>query len=103
MENSTCSKLNRKLAGIMAIMMLFVMLFSAIFIASHLDHDCTGDDCPICECICQCENLLHGSWDGSAFSAAGILPVVLITVSIFISYCVTIFDTPVSEKVRMNN
>lgn len=101
--NSTKAKLNRSLSCIMAFMMLLVMLFSAFFIVSHTDHDCTGEDCPICACISGCENILYGSGDSSILLAAGILPVVLLVTSIVFSYCVVISGTPVSAKVRMNN
>ncbi len=90
-------------ALIMAAMMLVVMLFSSFFIAAHADHDCTGEDCPICACIQQCENTLRGI--GSGITA---LPAVIISVLIsllIMSFGVSSFqrDTPVSAKVRLNN
>ena len=103
MENSRKIKMNKALAGIMATMILLVMLFSAIFIVSHTDHDCTDEDCPICACLQQCENILHGASDGSQFTASGFIPVVLIAGFILVSYCIVISDTPVLAKVRMNN
>jgi hypothetical protein len=87
----------------MAVMILFVMMFSAIFIVFHTDHDCTGEDCPVCACLQQCENILHGAGDGSQFTASGIIPFVLITGFILVSSSIVISDTPVSAKVRMNN
>lgn len=103
MENSRKAKMNKALAGIMAVMILLVTLFSAFFIISHTDHDCTGEDCPICACLQQCENILHGAGDGSLLTISGIIPIVLATGFILISYCIVISDTPVSAKVRMNN
>ncbi len=103
MKNSTQSKMNRTFAGIMSVLMLLVVFFSAIFIAFHTDHDCKGEDCPICACLEQCENILHGASDGSQFTASGFIPVVLIAGYILVSYCIVISDTPVSAKVRMNN
>ncbi len=99
----TQTVMNRILTGIMAIMVLFVVLFSAFFIVSHADHDCSGEDCPVCACIQQCENILHGADGNLVFANAGFLPVVLVIGSILISYCVVISGTPVSAKVRMNN
>ena len=87
----------------MAAMVLFVVLFSAFFIMSHADHDCIGEDCPVCACIQQCENLLHGMGDGSIYAASGILPVVLIVGFILASYCIVASDTPISTKVRIND
>ena len=103
MENSRKFKMYKTLAGIMAAMILLVMLFSAIFIVTHTDHDCTGEDCPICACLQQCENILHGAGDGSHLIASGIIPLVLITGFILVSSSIVISDTPVSIKVRMNN
>ena len=97
------NRFNRAFSGIMAVMMLVVVLFSAMFIVSHADHDCTGEDCPICACIQQCENILHGTAGGSLLAAAALIPIVLISGSVLFSYCFIIFQTPVLAKVRMNN
>ena len=99
----TRTVMNRILTGIMAIMVLFVVLFSAFFIVSHADHDCSGEDCPVCACIQQCENILHGADGNLVFANAGFMPLVLVIGSILVSYCVVISGTPVSAKVRMNN
>lgn len=103
MKNSTDQKISRVFACIMAAMVLFVVLFSAFFIVSHADHDCTGEDCPVCACLQQCENILHGVGDGSIHAASGILPVVFIVGFILASYCIVVSDTPVSTKVRIND
>lgn len=103
MGNSTLVKSKSRFACVMAAMMLFVMLFSAFFIVSHSEHECTGEDCPVCACIQQCENILHGSGDSFGFFGFGIIPIVIIAGSILISYSVIILDTPVSSKVRMND
>ena len=51
-------KRNRVLTVLLAAAVLFVMLSSACYIAIEADHDCTGDDCPICCQISVCENTL---------------------------------------------
>ncbi len=97
------SKHKRITAGILVMFIFFTMLFSAFCIAAEADHDCTGEDCPICACIQQCENTLHQIGDGIALQAAVIIPV------IFIFLCISLFtlglprETPVSGKVRLNN
>ncbi|SFD03861.1 hypothetical protein [Butyrivibrio sp. YAB3001] len=103
MINGAGTKVNRALAGIMVVMVLFVVLFSAIFIVSHVDHDCTGENCPICACIQQCENILHGAGGSTLFAVVAFVPVFLIFGSYIISYCIVFSDTLVSAKVRMNN
>ncbi|MBP5159522.1 MAG: hypothetical protein ILP10_04415 [Lachnospiraceae bacterium] len=90
-------------ACVMAIMMLAIMLFSAFFVAHEMEHDCTGEDCPVCACIEWCENALHRM-------GAGLLAGVVRTmtwIAILLSVClVTLFvarRTPVSGKVRIND
>lgn len=50
------SKRNRVLTVLLAAAVLFVMLSSAFFIAIEADHNCTGEDCPVC---CQIEVCIH--------------------------------------------
>ena len=53
------NKRNRLVALTVALTFIFVTLFSACFIAVEVDHDCAGDDCPICCQISICENALR--------------------------------------------
>ncbi len=90
-------------AGIMAAMMLLVMFLSSFFIAEHADHDCTGEDCPICACIQQCENNIRGIGSGITATSAVIIPV-LFVLHIISYFASSLQDaTPVSAKVRLNN
>ena len=79
------------------------MLFSAPFIAIEADHDCTGEDCPICACIAQCENTLHQIGDGAAVQAAVIVPVFFMLILAFLFADNFTQETLVSRKVRLNN
>ncbi len=90
-------------AGVMATMMLVIVLLSAAFIAAESDHDCCGDDCPICACLELCENnICHIS--GGAVQAAIIVPIVFICyISFFFVSYIYRRETPVSRKVRLNN
>lgn len=56
----------------LAIFMIFIMIFSVGYIASHLHHDCTGDDCPICFEMQICLNTIK------IFSIAVIAAVILL-------------------------
>jgi hypothetical protein len=52
---------------------ILASLGSAGFIYSHLDHDCTGADCPVCVQIREAENFLRcpaGSAAGLCLAAA---------------------------------
>ena len=103
MRNRKLLKSKKIAAGALSLLMLAVMLLSAFFIAADADHDCTGEDCPICECIEQCEHLFVHAADGTAERVSALLPVVMIL------FCAVLFaaavpqQTLVSGKVRLNN
>ena len=103
MRNSSTAKVLRITAGIMGLMMLFIVLFSAFYIAAETDHDCCGEDCPICACIHQCENTLRGFGDGTAVQSAVVAPVILILFAAAFIIAAVSQDTLVSRKVRLNN
>ena len=103
MGNSKTANVRRIAAGIMGLMMLIIVLFSAFLIAAEADHDCTGEDCPICACIGLCENMLRGIGDGKAAQLSADIPV------LFILFFSTLFvaelpqETLITKKVRLNN
>lgn len=103
MCNSNTTKANKIAAGIMGIMLLVIVLFSSFYIAVEADHHCTGEDCPICACIQQCENTLRGIGDGTAAQSSAVIPVIFIL--FFSALFVAEFsqETLVSQKVRLNN
>ena len=93
----------KKISGIMAVMMLFIMLFSAMFIVLHSDHDCTGEDCPVCACLALCQKTIKtmGNTNGTvACIATSVIPllIVLSPVRLFLAS-----DTLVSRKIRLND
>ncbi|CDB29303.1 putative uncharacterized protein [Firmicutes bacterium CAG:137] len=51
-------KKKRIAALLLAVTVLLVMLYSALFIAAEADHDCVGENCPICYQINVCQNAL---------------------------------------------
>ena len=103
MRNSNSALTRRIAAGIMGLMMLVIVLFSAFYIAAETDHDCCGEDCPICACIHQCENILRGIGDGAAVRSAAVAPVILILFAAAFVIAAVSQDTLVSRKVRLNN
>lgn len=53
------AKQNRIFSMLMATSVALVLLFSVIFIADKIDHNCHGKDCPICQQISTCQNVLQ--------------------------------------------
>ena len=103
MYDSKKSMNKRIAAGIMVLLMLVAMLFSAFYIAAEADHECMGEDCPICACIQQCENTLHHFGDRLAVQVAIIVPVIFILISAILLSVDFAQETPISKKVRLNN
>lgn len=88
---------------LMSAALMFTVLFSLFFIAHELDHDCSGDDCPICAFIHMCENNIRQIGGGaSAIMAAVVLAVVIQALPVLTSLDVNLL-TPVSSKTRLNN
>lgn len=92
----------RIIAGIAAFALLFFVVLASFYIARETNHDCSGESCPICANVRQCEAVLHQTWKGAAIAAA--------------SYFVIFFFSPasayrmilphatlVSRKIRLNN
>ncbi|MCR5502783.1 MAG: hypothetical protein K6F53_07225 [Lachnospiraceae bacterium] len=103
MSYSSGSWHKRSVAGILGMLLLLVVVFSAFYIASETHHDCEGDDCPICACIQQCENTLGQIACGTALLTALLLPIVLALFPAFRFARVFPQETLVSIKVRLND
>ncbi len=62
----------RAISAVTAITVVFVLLFSILYIAVEADHDCTGENCPICEQIAICQQRLKQVSSGTAVIAFGL-------------------------------
>ncbi len=96
-------KRNRIIALLLAVIFLFIMAFSLVIVAAEADHECCGEDCPICEIIAICENNIKG------------LSLILVFVSLMVALALLgafiretrklryQSQTPVSLKVKLTN
>ena len=103
MEARSNSTFIKTFAAITATAMLLVILLAGIFIILEADHDCEGEDCPVCECLEQCQTTLHQLGAVVISGKAIIFPILLIIVSGIHFVRVIRKETPVSIKVRLNN
>lgn len=93
----------RILTAVLATLVLVVMLSSSLFIIEHADHDCTGEDCQICQQIYLCTQTLK------TLSLAGMAVVVFYALSALLSITIRQVETacvphtPVSLKVKLSN
>ena len=97
-------KLRRLIAGIMASIMLFVVIFFTSFIALEAHHDCDcEEDCPICEAMAVCKDVLHNIGTTVFFAVVIAAFVSFVTLKVSEYVCDLFVWTPVSLGVRMNN
>lgn len=97
------TKKNRTVAFLICVVFFVVTFFSVLFVVAEADHDCIGEDCPVCACIHHAEQTLNQLGMGIG-SATGWMPVVVTLLS-FIP-CVlrpVAHQTPIGQKVRLNN
>mgnify|MGYP006918868324 FL=1 len=93
----------RLISGIVCTMLIVVMFVSLFYIVKEENHQCTGEDCPVCACIHQAEQILRNLGTGLvvavcvSFTVTGGMPVVS-------GYCSTVrCSSLVAQKVRMND
>ncbi len=103
MRSSDKSRIKSITAGVMGLLMLVIVLFSAFSIAAEADHECSGEDCPVCVCIHQCENALHRIGDGITVRITVAAPVILILLAAAFAITAVSRNTLISRKVRLNN
>ena len=97
------TKKKRIISLIVAVAVFFVMLYSALYIAAEANHDCVGENCPICYQISVCENTLKNL--SLAVCAAAFAAAFTYTLCRSISACadVTPSYTLVSLKVKLTD
>ena len=95
--------LRKNIACTFAILFLMLTIFSSVYIISECEHECEGEDCPICYIIEICESILHNTVKVLSFCVtAAFMCFVFEFLPIFksnISFRSTLFDL----KVRLNN
>lgn len=94
----------RLLALMLCISLVFVLFTSSAYIAHEADHDCTGEECEICENIAQMEVLLR------SFTLLGVVLLALFALLTVHRVCFAAGElrayaapTLVGWKVRLNN
>ena len=94
----------RKKAAIsLTILFVFVMLFSHIFVIAEADHECSGEDCPICEIIAIVSDAIKGlSLIGSAVVICAAL-VFGIVKSLYVNNEAQSVSSLITLKVKLSN
>lgn len=97
------SRKMRLLSGIACTMLVTVMLVSLFYIVKEEDHQCTGEDCPVCVCIHQAEQTLRNL--GTGLAAAVCVPLTVTGgIPVVSGYRPAVRGSSlVAQKVRMND
>ncbi len=98
------AKMKRLMAFVLIFTYAFVMLFSVSYIVSRSDHDCTDEDCAVCDIIGVCKNALSSftsSFASPHFKMAALSVVLLVLCEI--SLKAQEKDTLVSLKVKLSD
>lgn len=95
--------LRRSMAILVSMWLVFGVILSAFFISAEYDHDCTGDECPICQIITVCENFVKNAGTALAVVTA-LFAVIFAAVRALVKECDELLvDTLITRKVRLNN
>ncbi len=89
-------------AGVFVLCFIFMVLFSSYISGEEFHHDCSGEDCPICEVLSICEaSVKILNFATPIFLAFGIVFAAILEVARFKSVCAE--RSLVSYKVRLND
>ena len=98
-------KINRKkaISIIICVLFLFFTFASLLFIVEEENHNCTGEDCPVCASIHMAEQTLKNLGDGS-YVIIAINPMPILSVLVVSGLFLLISHASlVSHKVRLND
>lgn len=92
---------NRAMAILLSTLLFLSVLVSTLFIVKELDHECVGENCPICYQISMCVDILK-TITGAAIIASLVSTPFLKNISkkIFVKINL-IYNTPVLLKVKL--
>ena len=91
----------RILCAAAAVIMSAVLIFGVLFIAAEAEHDCSGEDCPVCAVINLFVNALKSLSRVSVFSALTAFFTFYIILKLHC--CLSVFKTPVTLRNRLIN
>ena len=96
-------KAKRITAWIATVAIVFVMLFSIIYIPKHLDHDCTGAECPVCAVMEQC--MINIKNIGTIIAVIVTTLFLCLSIKKNIEYVYNVYSvySLISQKVRLND
>ena len=100
------SEKQRKMTAWAAALLIVVLVsLSSLFIVTHAEHDCKGEDCAVCAELKVCEAAVRSLGKAVAVAAASVF-LWKLTESLCLFYRTELLNDPVSLvslKIRLNN
>lgn len=93
----------RRLATLLAVVTASLVVLSVAYIVKEANHDCTGDDCPVCVKIEQCLNNFRTLGTGLETQAVTFVVERFLVALIFLYVCWLEPVTLTNQKVRLDN
>ena len=93
----------RLIALIACLSVLFITAFMMFVVPHELEHDCCGEECPICACIHLVEQTVH------SLSVTITSLISMFSIIVLLYTCIAEFNSGmpscslIKEKVRLNN
>ena len=98
--------MNRKkrlLSSLLCVIFVAALIVSGALIATHLQHDCPGENCPVCAAISTWEQLLRGMALAAALESALLLAQRALGVCLAARFNGTTAHTLVTLKVKLSD
>ena len=100
-RNTSVSR--RLLTALMTVVLVMSVFVSLAYLIEEADHECSGNDCPVCRTISICRRNIH-----SIIAVASAVAVLILAVhTVLQSYSICIAENSgfslIEQKIRMNN
>ncbi|MBR1721305.1 MAG: hypothetical protein IJ727_02280 [Treponema sp.] len=95
-------KQNQKKIHFLTAFLLLLCCLSVFFVHADFDHDCEGEDCPVCAVI----QMARTNFQNLNFDSDNSLQVQFISfvaLSLFAVSAILVSKTPITEKTKLNN
>lgn len=102
-SNKTSYLFRRVLCALLAFLFMLIMLYFMAYESSHAVHDCTGEECPICQELHIAQSITQHAGNLGVLTAAVFFAVVVITRMMTVSGDFLVNRTPVLDKVRLDD
>ncbi|SEW44875.1 hypothetical protein SAMN05421659_12335 [[Clostridium] fimetarium] len=97
------SAVKKTLCIILAILIISLLMFSQIYISNHIHHQCSGENCPICNQIDFAIHILNQIVSGGEFFFVIFTLVMFVLGKYWFSSLISITKSLFILKVRLNN